>query len=889
MGFGSRARRRMHELVRAEITSTRWTSPERREVRPAPGEKLSSTRTSSPRSSSARTTFEPMKPPHPPPVTSALHRGRSPAGGKIPSGRGFAHDRPEHRRRRSPGYPICSRRRSAAAAASLRRRHARPAAGCPATIPSGGPLAASGEERAQRYEAAPAAQGVGARAAARHASCEPRGADEQEQRESDHAGVGEHLDVEVLDAPQRSSRREREVDVREAAARVVDVRLEDLRPRRALPADAHDRVVLEDPQPDVGEHRALRVRLHADGGSSPERRGSAGSPRARRREPLSPLPATTATTATSARAAGPGRKRRVVRRRERTATPTARPPAAATEPARTRPRTPPRARHEERRRGVDASWRRSRPRPARGERESAARSWCPRNEGWRQPAFQASKTSTRRTGAARPRSRPPAPEDERAEEDREVLAAAHEQRTATARSPYSQSFTKVTRWSRRAVVVDRGAAALEREPQQERRAEDPEPARPGAGRGRVARRRRPRRRRRGARRDRRADVDGRRADVDADVLGLEALVEEEEGDRAPRTTAPRRRGRELGRADQDGGASSAYATRRTIGPPSHPAGGRKPSEALPTLSRSMSSRVSGAGRRRPRGSTPRSRSGSSARSSPRASSASTSSACSRPRSPRSGSSRRSSTSRSRSRSRSTASGTWRTGIGAGFGASSGRCSSQGRRRRARDGAPRRARAVRGRDLRRATASAALSRRLCSPSSRRPRTSARPRCSCTAATTSAASTRRARRAPAHRDRDRRPVRRHRGAARDRGRPGDRPRASRLVGFVALRRFPHAPPRPLGEDVPGIRSFVLQSSLATGVISLRTTLVPVILGVVAGPTQVGLFRIAQTPQTGLAAASSPARLVLLTEQTRDWERGGRPACSTGSASTRSAPRR
>jgi O-antigen/teichoic acid export membrane protein len=95
---------------------------------------------------------------------------------------------------------------------------------------------------------------------------------------------------------------------------------------------------------------------------------------------------------------------------------------------------------------------------------------------------------------------------------------------------------------------------------------------------------------------------------------------------------------------------------------------------------------------------------------------------------------------------------------------------------------------------------------------------------------------------------------------------------VVGHIALGRFPHAPPRPLGEDVPGIRSFVLQSSLATGVISLRTTLVPVLLGVVAGPTQVGLFRIAQTPQTGLAAASSPARLVLLTEQTRDWE-GGR----------------
>jgi O-antigen/teichoic acid export membrane protein len=94
---------------------------------------------------------------------------------------------------------------------------------------------------------------------------------------------------------------------------------------------------------------------------------------------------------------------------------------------------------------------------------------------------------------------------------------------------------------------------------------------------------------------------------------------------------------------------------------------------------------------------------------------------------------------------------------------------------------------------------------------------------------------------------------------------------FVGVAALRRFPHATERPLGEDVPGIRSFVLQSSLATGVISLRTTLVPVLLGVVAGPTQVGLFRIALTPHSGLAAASSPARLVLLTEQTRDWERG------------------
>jgi O-antigen/teichoic acid export membrane protein len=101
----------------------------------------------------------------------------------------------------------------------------------------------------------------------------------------------------------------------------------------------------------------------------------------------------------------------------------------------------------------------------------------------------------------------------------------------------------------------------------------------------------------------------------------------------------------------------------------------------------------------------------------------------------------------------------------------------------------------------------------------------------------------------------------------------------AGLVAIRRFPAAPARPLAEDVPGIRSFVVQSSIATGVVSLRTTLVPVLLGVVAGPTQVGYFRIAQSPQTGLAAASSPARLVLLTEQTRDWERGERESVLQG----------
>src|SRR5918999_1972353 len=94
---------------------------------------------------------------------------------------------------------------------------------------------------------------------------------------------------------------------------------------------------------------------------------------------------------------------------------------------------------------------------------------------------------------------------------------------------------------------------------------------------------------------------------------------------------------------------------------------------------------------------------------------------------------------------------------------------------------------------------------------------------------------------------------------------------LAGLVAFRRFPSVPSQALGEERREVVSFVLQSSAGTGVISLRTTLVPLVLGIVSGTTQVGLFRVAQTPQTGLVAASSPARLILLTDQTHAWERG------------------
>lgn len=94
---------------------------------------------------------------------------------------------------------------------------------------------------------------------------------------------------------------------------------------------------------------------------------------------------------------------------------------------------------------------------------------------------------------------------------------------------------------------------------------------------------------------------------------------------------------------------------------------------------------------------------------------------------------------------------------------------------------------------------------------------------------------------------------------------------VLGRSAFGRFPVTPAESLGGDRRDVISFVAQSSLATGLVSARTTLAPLVLGLVAGSTAVGLLRIAQAPQSGFAAASSPVRLILLTEQTRDWEHG------------------
>jgi O-antigen/teichoic acid export membrane protein len=94
---------------------------------------------------------------------------------------------------------------------------------------------------------------------------------------------------------------------------------------------------------------------------------------------------------------------------------------------------------------------------------------------------------------------------------------------------------------------------------------------------------------------------------------------------------------------------------------------------------------------------------------------------------------------------------------------------------------------------------------------------------------------------------------------------------VVGLVALRRFPLERGGVLGADRREIGSFIVQSSIATGVQSLRTGLGPLLLGAVTSTVQVGLFRVAQAPQSGFQALSAPARMVLLTEQTRDWEKG------------------
>src|SRR6476646_4896324 len=105
------------------------------------------------------------------------------------------------------------------------------------------------------------------------------------------------------------------------------------------------------------------------------------------------------------------------------------------------------------------------------------------------------------------------------------------------------------------------------------------------------------------------------------------------------------------------------------------------------------------------------------------------------------------------------------------------------------------------------------------------------------------------------------------------------AVRAAGWAAFHRFPQHPSVSLAEERRDILSFVGQSTAATAVISLTAPLSLLVLGRVSTTTQVAYFRAAISPQQAFAVVSAPARLILLTEQTRDWERGTRSAVFAG----------
>jgi O-antigen/teichoic acid export membrane protein len=93
----------------------------------------------------------------------------------------------------------------------------------------------------------------------------------------------------------------------------------------------------------------------------------------------------------------------------------------------------------------------------------------------------------------------------------------------------------------------------------------------------------------------------------------------------------------------------------------------------------------------------------------------------------------------------------------------------------------------------------------------------------------------------------------------------------VGWIAVRRYPEGAREPLAEDRADFRSFVVKSSIGSVLSPMRGILGTLLVGIVTGPLQVAYFRVAQAPQNAFAALSSPARLILLSEQTHQVESG------------------
>jgi O-antigen/teichoic acid export membrane protein len=94
---------------------------------------------------------------------------------------------------------------------------------------------------------------------------------------------------------------------------------------------------------------------------------------------------------------------------------------------------------------------------------------------------------------------------------------------------------------------------------------------------------------------------------------------------------------------------------------------------------------------------------------------------------------------------------------------------------------------------------------------------------------------------------------------------------VAALVAYRRGPRVAREPLADDRAEFRSFVVQSSVGSLISPLRGTLAYPLLNIVASSFQVGYFRAAQAPQTAFSSLSAPLRLILIADQTREFERG------------------
>jgi O-antigen/teichoic acid export membrane protein len=94
---------------------------------------------------------------------------------------------------------------------------------------------------------------------------------------------------------------------------------------------------------------------------------------------------------------------------------------------------------------------------------------------------------------------------------------------------------------------------------------------------------------------------------------------------------------------------------------------------------------------------------------------------------------------------------------------------------------------------------------------------------------------------------------------------------IGGRAALHRFPRPAALPLGEHARELRNFVISATASSTLVSMRGALGTMVVGAAAPTVQAGYFRIAQAPLTAFNVLSSPARMVLLTEQTRDFEQG------------------